>query len=91
MGVLKWRNDSSHVVQWFFITALGSQQEDLKPGEEYSQANHSDIKSVGMRCTKGPVHVINNLETKLDAELIASDFIPMGEIQLSDDPGADGR
>jgi len=82
MGELKWRNDSSHVVQWFLITALGSQAADLKPGEEYLQCNSPDIKSIGMRCTKGPVHVINNLETKLDAELIASDVIPMAEGDL---------
>jgi hypothetical protein len=81
MGLLKWRNDGSHVVQWFFITALGSRTGELKPGEEHSQPNQPEIKSIGIRCTQGPVHVIDNLETELDAELIASDVIPMGDAQ----------
>lgn len=76
---LKWKNDSSHTVEWFFITALGSQSAPLKPGEEYCQPNQPGIKATGMRCTKGPVHVINNLETDGDSGLIASDYIPEAE------------
>jgi hypothetical protein len=79
MAEFKWKNDSSHVVQWFLITALGSQGADLKPGEEHTQPGDPAIKAIGIRCTTGPVHVIHNLETKLAAELIASDFIPMAE------------
>lgn len=82
MGQLRWKNDSSHEVEWFFITAFGSQKGKLKPGEEYSQPNDPDIKSVGIRCTTGPVHVINYLETKLDAELFASDVIPEAKGRL---------
>jgi hypothetical protein len=81
MADFKWKNDSSHVVRWFLITALGSQGADLKPGEEHIQPHDPGIKAVGMRCTTGPVHVIHNLETKFAAELIASDFIPMAQGQ----------
>jgi hypothetical protein len=77
MGNLKWKNDSSQTVKWFFITELGSQSALLNPGEELCLPNHPDIKSTGMLCTKGPVHVINYLETACDSELIATDYIPM--------------
>ncbi|WP_295103895.1 hypothetical protein [uncultured Candidatus Kuenenia sp.] len=77
MGDLKWKNNSSSTVEWFFTTVLGSQSATLHSGNEHCQQNHPEIMSVGLKCEKGPVYVINNFNTKYDIELIASDVIPI--------------
>ena len=79
MGELRWKNNSSFVVDWFFITADGSPSASLKPGEEYRCENNQAILQIGMHCRTAPVYIIQSLRLPdgVDAYLLASDIIPM--------------
>jgi len=79
MGQLRWTNNSSAIVEWFFITPFGSVSEPLSPGNGYSHENSGDIGQIGIRCRDALIYVIDNLQnpSDVDAHLIASDVIPM--------------